>query len=763
MASNVEEPLVGVAVAAPRPRRQRAPPPPPPTPLSAALAKNLILLTRCPRGSLGDRLGPGSVLAWRALFPALLAALVVASLTNSNSNLPPLPPSPPRRAAAFDLASPLWADEYRGPARRFDHRARVAFAPSGSRGAEALAPRLAAALVCLGSREPRGFGFGALFRAVPDWPPLPPECESGGEPCERNEACWDWLIRYEDDDENDDDDEEGGEGRGGFGSKGRRRRNRNRTRDRNSTSLAATPWDAALVGFPTHEAARRATLQRPDTFDALVLLLEEEGEGAAAAKENGNGDGDDFSEPPPLLLPNYIIAANATLLPPGLRSPPGSFSSSSPSLGPPTPHRSLWFVANLQAAVERARTGVALFESDSFSSSFSSSSSSSDDKSDDKSNSNSNRYSNDPRQVPPRISWRFKPFPWPGSLTPPDLAGAAAFGGLRLLFAYAALPPGRRAATALAAERLGGGRDALRAAGLSTLTYWLSHAAAHGVEALTASLALLFGLWSWASLPLPAASVAALLSAAASCAVVASAYFFAAVVAGTGNGSGNGGGFSLWRRRRGDNSVAAATTTTSGGAAAGDYFSLSYVLLALPGYVAASVSPVSSGLFGKVVWLLAAISPPSAAMLAGGAAAAAARVAVPLGGSGSGSGGGGGDNDKGLFSLLRAMLSTSSAPGVAGAPSVAAVLLLLLVDFAGWALAAALAEAALDPRAAEEAVGEEDEEERGGEEGARTTATATTPLPRPPPPLPPLPPPPTAVAESVPSPTRALPQRPSIP
>ena len=237
-----------------RRRRQRTPPPPPPSAFAATFAKNLVLLTRCPRGSLGDRLGPSSVFAWRALFPALLAALVVASLTNSSSSLPPLPPSPPRRAAAFDLDSPLWADEYRGPARRFDWRARVAFAPSDSRGAEALVPRLAAALACSyeeDRRDPGTRSFGALFRAVPDWPPLPLECARGGEACERNEACWDWLIRYDDDD---DGEEEGGGGRGGRGGgggfgrrsgggKGRKRRRRSREEGKNSTLVvAATPW-----------------------------------------------------------------------------------------------------------------------------------------------------------------------------------------------------------------------------------------------------------------------------------------------------------------------------------------------------------------------------------------------------------------------------------------------------------------------------------------------------------------------------------------
>ena len=426
-----------------RRRRQRTPPPPPPSAFAATFAKNLVLLTRCPRGSLGDRLGPSSVFAWRALFPALLAALVVASLTNSSSSLPPLPPSPPRRAAAFDLDSPLWADEYRGPARRFDWRARVAFAPSDSRGAEALVPRLAAALACSyeeDRRDPGTRSFGALFRAVPDWPPLPLECARGGEACERNEACWDWLIRYDDDD---DGEEEGGGGRGGRGGgggfgrrsgggKGRKRRRRSREEGKNSTLVvAATPWDAALVGFPTHEAARRATLRRPDTFDALVLLSETE-EGGGEARREGGGEPSSSSS-----LPNYVIAANATLLPPDLRRRPGTLSpssSSSTSLpgSPPTPHRSLWFVTNLAAAVERARDGVALFGSSSplFSTA------AADD---------------DARATPPRVSWRFKPFPWPAAASgPPDRAGAAVSGGLRLLFAYAALPPGRRAATALA-------------------------------------------------------------------------------------------------------------------------------------------------------------------------------------------------------------------------------------------------------------------------------------------------------------------------
>ena len=686
-------------IARPR-RRQRRPPPPPPSPLSAAFSKNLILLTRCPRGSLGDRLGASSVFAWRALFPALLAALVVASLTNSSSGLPPLPPSPPRRAAAFDLDSPLWADEYQGPARRFGYRARVAFAPSDSRAAEALVPRLAAALACHENRDPRTRGFGALFRAVPDWPPLPFDCEKGGEACERNEACWDWLIRYEDEDEDD-----GDEGGRGFGSSSTGRRRRRRSGNGGSggsgagenASLSATPWDAALVGFPSHEAARRASLQRPDTFDALVLLSEVEGRGERGEREGGLSPS----------LPSYVIAANATLLPPDLRALPGSFSpsssSSSPSLGPPTPHRSLWFVSNLAAAVERARTGLALFGD-----------------------------SGDARETPPRVSWRFKPFPWPGAAAPPDFAGAAASGGLRLLFAYSALPPGRRAAAALASEGLGGGRDALRAAGLPALAYWLSHALAHGVEALVAALALASGMWSWGGLPALAAVVAALLSAAASCAVVAFAYFFAAVVAG-GGGGGGGGGFFRRRRRSSSSSssspsssaaaaaAASSMTATTSGAEAGDYFSLSYILLALPGYLSPSFSPTRGGIWGKIVWLLAAVSPPSAAMLAGGAAAAAARVAVPFGGGGS-------QKAKGFASLLRQMFSASSAPGVAGAPSVAAVFALLLVDFAGWSLAAALAEAALDPRPAEEVEVEEQQE----------TNDAFPP-----------PPPPTAVAESV--------------
>ena len=64
-----------------RRRRQRTPPPPPPSAFAATFAKNLVLLTRCPRGSLGDRLGPSSVFAWRALFPALLAAFDAARAT----------------------------------------------------------------------------------------------------------------------------------------------------------------------------------------------------------------------------------------------------------------------------------------------------------------------------------------------------------------------------------------------------------------------------------------------------------------------------------------------------------------------------------------------------------------------------------------------------------------------------------------------------------------------------------------------------------
>ena len=288
------------------------------------------------------------------------------------------------------------------------------------------------------------------------------------------------------------------------------------------------------------------------------------------------------------------IGVNATLVPaPAAGAPP-------PPLAP-APHRKTWMVANLAAAATSTLTRIAS------------------------------------GSTPTLLA--FKPFPWPATTT--DAAAAAVGSALRVLFAYSALPAGRRAAAALAAERSGGARAALVAAGLPARVYWGAWGAAHACEAAATATLLAAGAAA-AGATLPASTLCALLALLACAVVVPLGYCAAAALRGA--------------------------------TAAGDLFPLAFVGAALPGYVASSTGGPPA------LWLPALVLPPSAAVLAG-AAAGAGLVA-------SREGGGWG-----------AMLAARAAP-VAGAPTVWTVTLALLALAPIVAATAAALEWALGPRPA---------------------------------------------------------------
>jgi ABC-type multidrug transport system ATPase subunit len=567
-----------------------------PSAFRACVRKNLILATRGARAGPSDRAGPLGVLAWRALTQAALVACVFGVLRSADTGRPA--PLPARAFPPSPLGLPTWADAYGGPALRTHWRGTLAVCPGGDGGDDdestftAKATALAAALAC---------GWGSADGSPP----------SGGRPSPA--ASLDPASRS-------------------FRSLWRRPPGGGRDRTAFPDPVGAvcagggapcaaeracwahllmrpapppptTRPPPGLILYPSWAAAIAAASSAwPDTFDAVAGL------------GWGGGGG----------RPRYAVAANATLLPPALAAVPGSAGagsagSSGSALDPPSPHKAAWFVANLQAALEGAAAaggggGV-------------------------------NLHTSTPTPIP---LLSFKPFPAPA--TTADATALLVGAMLQLALAYAALAPGRRAASSLAGEA-GAQRAALAAAGLPGSLYWLSWAAAHALEAAAAAAA--FGAAAALAVPAKAALLAALLAGAATVAVVAGAY------------------------------TTAAALSSRGPTAAADAFTAGYVILALPGYLAGSLPAGSRA--AETAWVAARFLPPSSAVLAGAGAGTAAGVARVGGG---------------WAAMLRAPATPGGAGGP-GAPSVGGILVCLTAQ----AVVLALLAAALDAAAAQRAGG----------------------------------------------------------